>query len=342
MKGFPKGVWFQKKRLSGGEVIRYGYYGRGIGMVALGREGTAEFHERLAEALRREPGRGTVANLIWQYKQSAEFLKLAPRTKTDYLAQLDKIQVRFGALKYVSITNRAIIPHLFKWRDSMAASPKQANYALTVLKLLLAWSVKRGILHINQAAGIDKLREGDRREKSWSDSDIARFMAVAPEPLRRAMTLAVETGQRQNDLLTLTWNAVSEGVVSLRQKKTKIMVAVAVSEALRACLESAPRADAVTILTKADGQPWEPKGNGFRQAWRDATKAAGLAGLTFHDLRGTFVTRRLSEGWSREDVAYCTGHSLRNLAMLDVYADREKVARANANRITRGAERKAK
>jgi integrase len=40
--------------------------------------------------------------------------------------------------------------------------------------------------------------------------------------------------------------------------------------------------------------PWDPKGNGFRAAWRDACKAAVVTGVTFHDLRGTFATRRMA------------------------------------------------
>jgi integrase len=89
------------------------------------------------------------------------------------------------------------------------------------------------------------------------------------------------------------------------------------------------------ILTKSNGLPWEPNGNGFRSAWRAACKAASIKGVTFHDLRGTFVTRRLSEGWTTQEVAMCTGHSLRDLASLDTYADRGSVADASAERIAK-------
>jgi integrase len=64
-----------------------------------------------------------------------------------------------------------------------------------------------------------------------------------------------------------------------------------------------------------------------------------VTGVTFHDLRGTFVTRRLADGWTTHEVASCTGHSLRDLAMLDAYADRGTIADAIATRI---AERNAK
>jgi integrase len=83
--------------------------------------------------------------------------------------------------------------------------------------------------------------------------------------------------------------------------------------------------------------PWDSKGNGFRSAWRDACRAAGVSGVTFHDLRGSFVTRRLAAGWTTQEVALCTGHSLRDLAMLDTYADRSTVAAASAERISQRA-----
>lgn len=107
-----------------------------------------------------------------------------------------------------------------------------------------------------------------------------------------------------------------------------------ISAALRECLDAAPRGDATSILTKPDGRPWEIKGNGFRSAWRLTCQAAGIKGVTFHDLRGTFVTRRLSEGWTTQEVAMCTGHTLRDLASLDTYADRGAIAEATAKRIS--------
>jgi len=45
------------------------------------------------------------------------------------------------------------------------------------------------------------------------------------------------------------------------------------------------------------------------------------------------VTRRLAAGWTTQEVAMCTGHSLRDLSMLDTYADRDTIAQATATRL---------
>jgi integrase len=47
---------------------------------------------------------------------------------------------------------------------------------------------------------------------------------------------------------------------------------------------------------------------------------AGIVGLTFHDLRGTSVTRLATMGCTTPEIASLTGHSLRDVnAILDAH-----------------------
>ena len=338
----PKGVRFQKKVLSSGEIIRYGYLGRGADAVSLGREGSAEFHDRIAQIISREPQGGTVFNLIWQYRKSPEFAKLKPRTKADYIKQLDFIQERFGSLSLKAMGNHSISKHIYAWRDSRADSARQADYGIQVLKLLLSWGLKRGLVEHNRAAGVEALYDSDRSESIWSQAQIDAFIKVAPETLRRALIVALETGQRQADLVRLSRGAVEKNVIRLTQRKGQVPVTIPISPLLRKCLDQMPPSDATTIYTKQNGLPWDEKANGFRSAWRKASAKAGVKGVTFHDLRGTFATRRLAEGWSIPEVAMCTGHSLRDLASLERYVDRQVIADASAARISKRMFRKVK
>jgi integrase len=332
-RSIPKGVNLVLKTLKDGSRVQYGYYGRGAGAVALGRVNSPEFHERLAAAMRRAPPDGTVSYLVWQYKQSPEFKNLAARTRKDYLPKLDRIQKHFGRLALTRISSREFIPHIYKWRDTVCPSPRQADYHVQVLSALLGWAQRRGLIESNRAKNLPKLYKGNRSEITWTDDQVKAFLASAPEPLRRALILALETAQREGDLLILPWSADKGDYIELRTNKTKVPVAAPMTPLLRRTLDEArEKAQATTILTRADGLPWDRKANGFRAAWRDACKAAGVTGVTFNDLRGTAITRMLAADWSREEVAAVTGHSLRNLAMLDVYTDRKKFATAAATR----------
>jgi integrase len=80
------------------------------------------------------------------------------------------------------------------------------------------------------------------------------------------------------------------------------------------------------MLTSVTGKPWTS--GGFQQAWRAACKAAGITGVTFHDLRGTAVTRLAVVGCTEAEIAYITGHSLRDVRSILDAARRERDQKA--------------
>lgn len=334
MKTLPKGVWFQKKTLATGEVIRYGYFGRGPGMEPLGREGSSDFHFRLAEVLRRAPEEGKVTFLIWRYKTSKKFASLRPLTQRDYRRQLDKVQAKFGKLRIAAMNSAAISDHIHTWHEKMAeTSPRQADYAVSVLAAMLSWCVDRGLIENNRAAGVGDAYKADRREKVWTEEMEGALLDVAPEPIRRVAILALETGLSQEDLLVLPWSAVRANVIVSKRLKNGTPVAIPVSPKLAAMLETAPRT-ADTILTTATGRHYNPKGNGVRSLFKLATVKAEIEGRTFHDMRGSFITRRRAIGWTAEEVALCSGHKIVGEAGAQgSYVDREAVAIQNAIRL---------
>ena len=145
-------------------------------------------------------------------------------------------------------------------------------------------------------------------------------MRPASSPPRRPTctslcSLPSWTGQRQGDLLRLTWAAYDGAVIRLRQQKTAARVVVPIGAPLKAALDAMPRTSPV-ILLNSDGRPWTS--DGFRASWRKACHVAGITGLTFHDLRGTAVSRLAKAGCSSPQIATLTGHSLRDVnAILD-------------------------
>ena len=164
---------------------------------------------------------------------------------------------------------------------------------------------------------------------------MAAFMAVAPLPLQWAFMLAADTGQRQGDLLRLPWSAYDGKWVKLTQSKTLRKVRVPVTARSRAVLSTIPRSGPI-IPTNGRRRPWAP--NAFRKAWGATTNKAGVAGLHFHDLRGTSVTRPSEAGCTPQEIARFTGHSLRDVAaILDRYLARtDKLASTALAKLERG------
>ena len=104
---------------------------------------------------------------------------------------------------------------------------------------------------------------------------------------------------------------------------------------LRAMLDAMPRT-AATILTNNAGRGWDE--NSFRGAWGDTTRKAGIVDRTFHDLRGSAVTRMSGSNCTRQEIAAITGHSLRDVhRILDAYLARtSKLGRNAIRELERG------
>jgi integrase len=86
-----------------------------------------------------------------------------------------------------------------------------------------------------------------------------------------------------------------------------------VGKPLKIKLDATPKRSTI-ILTNSVGKPWTS--DGFRASWGKACKAAGVVGVTFHDLRGTAVTRLALAGCTEAEIATITGHSLRSVRAL--------------------------
>jgi integrase len=82
-------------------------------------------------------------------------------------------------------------------------------------------------------------------------------------------------------------------------------------------LDTAPRIGKVMLATTRGGAWTE---DGFRASWGKACDAAEIDGLTYHDLRGSAVTRLAEAGATVPEIAAITGHSLADVeAILDAH-----------------------
>jgi integrase len=186
-----------------------------------------------------------------------------------------------------------------------------------VLARVLSWGLDRGLVMANPCKRGGRLYHASRSDKIWTEADEAAFFERAPVHLHLPLILALWTGQRQGDLLRLPWSAYDGNHIRLRQSKTGSRVMIPVGTPLKGALDATARRSTL-ILTSTDNKPWTS--DGFRSSWRKACATAGISGVTFHDLRGTAVTRLALAGCTEAEIASITGHSLRDVgAILDVH-----------------------
>lgn len=307
-----KGINRVTKRLADGTRVTYHYAWKG-GPRLVGLPGSPEFHASYNDAVaaRKLTPAGQLGTILDAYESSSDFTALAPRTRTDYRKHLKAIAAEFGDFPLKALEDRRTRGEFLAWRDRLAiTSRRNADYRFAVFARVLSWSLNRGLTAINPCERPGRLYRSTRSETIWSDVDEEAFLKLAPAHLHLALTLALWTGQRQGDLLRLAWGNYDGSHIRLKQQKTGARVVIPVGAPLKAALDAAKR-KAVTILTTETGTAWT--GSGFRASWRKACAKAGVVGVTFHDLRGTAVTRLALAACSEAEIATLTGHSLRDV-----------------------------
>jgi integrase len=268
----------------------------------------------------------TVSDLSAFYRASRSYHRLSVSTKKSYNLYLHRIVEKFGTLPIGLLEERGARSVIRKWRDeALASQPRTADATIAVFRMLLNFAVSEEYMDRNPLLTIGPLHTKSRRDVIWSDAQIALFRANAPRHLVRALLVAVWTGQRQGDLLALTWDAYDGKYIRLQQRKVARgssgrRVKVLVSSELQRVLAEI-KSEQITrsnhpdpdkripqsqfVLTNAKGEPWR---GGFKCAWRKAVYEAGISGVTFHDLRGTFITLSHRAGATIRDIAEASGH----------------------------------
>jgi integrase len=295
-----------------------------------GSPGTPDFlaNYTQAAATRSAPPQDVMASVLHAFQASQAFLLLAPRTRADYLAKIKLIEKKFGDYPLAGLTDHRTRGLFMAWRDELAmTSRRQADYGWVVLARILSWALDRGLILTNPCAKGGRLYDGSRADKIWTNEDIEAFLAKAPKHLHLPLLLALWTGQREGDLLRLSWSAYDGTHIRLVQNKSirrgnqrkATRVVIPVGQPLKAALDAAAKVKSSTqILVNTFGRPWTEYG--FQSVWRKACAAVGIVGLTFHDLRGTAVTRLAVAGCTEAEIASITGHSMGDVrAVLDTH-----------------------
>ena len=314
-----------------GQPDRVYHYHRPTQTRLVGKPGSPDYLLSYAEAERRWQGRRTndFAWLVRQYESDPRYLNFAASTQREYQRLAGALDKAFGTCPIEALTLERFKLIALGYRDEIAArSPREADARLVFLTGVLTWAVKRGHLETNVLKGYERVYRVDRSEMIWGPEQIEAFNAVASAELRLAMLLALYTAQRQGDLLKLPWSAYDGTAITLRQGKTRQRLVIPCTVDLKEALDAAPRRSPL-ILTTTKGRSWTKRY--FAAQWETAAKAAGIADLHFHDLRGTAITNLADAGCTVPEIAAISGHALRSVeTILQRYLARTKAQAESA------------
>jgi integrase len=277
-----------------------------------------------AKTARGGPQPGTFADIIKRYRDSPEFAKLAAKTRREYGRQLDAIEAALGPFAATDLKPR----HVVKMRDKLQDKPREANYRKAVLRILCKRAIRDGYRRDDPTAAVPNLKEGPGYQ-AWPDDVFNKAVQASDKPLADYFRLLRWTGQRPQDVIAMTWQAVDRqsGHIEVRQQKTGQYVWIPLHPGLLAILDDIPKR-APQILTRASGRPWTSV-NELARRTREVMREIGESGYTPHGLRHTAGDALAEAGCSTHEIQAILGHaSTRSSERYTKTADRKRLARS--------------
>ena len=306
----PKGVVKHVKRRADGSAATYYYYQPSN--IRLPPPDDPEFKAALDAAMRpinNNSPVGTFGALVQTYRRSPGYRDLQPNTIKAYDRALYRVK-GWESLKVEAVKRADILAV----RDALALSaPQAANQLVQVLSCVFDFAVDRGMREYSPCLKIRRIKGGSH--KRWPEAAIQYAMTNFPEHFRRAVVLALFTGQREGDCLQMTWAQYDGSGIEVRQQKTGASLWIPAHKALRAELGRWDRST-TTILTNASGRPW--RRGSFGTMFCNLIHAhPEMDGLVFHGLRKAAAARLAEAGCPEREIMAITGH--KSAAMVDLY-----------------------
>jgi len=295
----------------------YYYYRRAGKRIPIKSEfGTAAFLREVADIEKTfnktsENAPGTLGFLIESYKASQNFIELKTATRISYerafsvLKPFSSADIKdFKRSTIIELRDRVLLPKYKIW---------MANYTITVLSVLFRFGHDLGLVDQNPLR--ERVRKLRNREKlpanrPWTAEERKIVLESAPPYLKLPLALAMCTGLRKADVLSITMASIANNVISIRTSKRGVPVKLPLHPVLVEALALRPNVDAVQITLRADGKPWTTKG--FDSAWHklktDLEREGRIeSGLTIHGLRHTLGTLLKEAGAHDGEIADVLG-----------------------------------
>ena len=152
------------------------------------------------------------------------------------------------------------------------------------------------------------------RTRRLTDGEEPRLLEAAGadgSEIGPIITWAIETAMRRGEIAAMRWEHVD--------RKARVLLVPETKTGTPRRLPLSSRALTVLdgLARRIDGRVWGMRPDSISQAFERICAAAGIEGLTFHDLRHEATSRLFEKGLNPMQVAAITGH--KTLQMLKRY-----------------------
>jgi len=227
--------------------------------------------------------------------------------------------------------------HIVAMLNKRVATPAAANNWLRMVRMLLRFAITQGMRKDDPTLTVKSVRKTSEGHEPWPDEEIERYRAFHKLGTRARMAMEVlyATTMRRSDLVRVGRQNVRDGILSFKQKKTKVWVEIPLLQEAQQAID-ALKHEHLTFLVTTFNKPFTA--NGFGNWFHDRCKEAGIKkGLSAHGLRGAGATRLANEGCTDHQIMAWGGWTtLKEVQRYTRKANRRRLAQSAAEKLTPG------
>jgi len=311
-----KGIWLLDFRFMGKRYIRS--LGKGLTRSQARTKSRALRAEIEKKAMEGRQPDGPSSDPMFD-DVAAEFLtwaKTNTKPGTDYPKCIEALGQTFNGWRLSKIGPR----DLEAYRESRMDAPTRCNREISCLRRMFNKAADLGLYDgPNPVKRIGRFKEF-HRERILTPEEERRLLNECQPWLRPIVRVALHTGFRKTEVLTLRWEEVNlkaetirvRGKTSKTGEPKETPMTPEVKHALTTIrLQTGNTKGRVFLNSKGENY------RSFETTWKTARRKAGIEGLTFHDLRHTWASRLLEAGVDLRTIQELGGWS--SLKQLERY-----------------------
>lgn len=264
---------------------------------------------------------GSVSRAIAEYYQSPAFLSLAPATRQNRRAILERFRGNNGDRQLATLSQLRVAQMLAQLR------PWAARNWLKAIRGLMQFAGTTGLITGDPCAGIKPMRAKAGERHVWTEEEIAQYEArwpIGSRP-RLAMALMLFTGAARADVIRLGRPNIRGADFRYQRKKTGAVVEIGYDPRLAEVIDATP-SEHLTFLVTERGAPFTVAG--FGNWFREVCDKAGLPQCSAHGLRHAQGRRLAENDCTEHQIAAALGHeSLSEVRRYTRAANRAKLGR---------------
>ena len=264
----------------------------------------AEIAENKFLDVRKDPPAVKLYDFAKEYLQWAKANKKAS-TYTRDLCMMRQLNNEFETKNIQEITTWQI--EKYKARRKEEVKPASVNRELALLKHMYSKAVEWGKIKENPVKKVKLLKGEVRRVRFLMPEEIRILLSNCADHLKPIVTVALNTGMRKGELLSLKWDQVNleQGIISLLDTKNHERRDLPMNEAVKSTLRTL-KAEKIGEYVFCNGH-----GESFGEVKRSfgtALKKSGIEDFRFHDMRNSFASNLVMEGVDLVTVQQLMGH----------------------------------